>query len=58
MLAYALVKEVREKMSCQTKEITGSVYEFKYTTFYTIRFDITKPCIDPLARAVVPWLLS
>ncbi|KAL4750464.1 hypothetical protein BDW72DRAFT_175729 [Aspergillus terricola var. indicus] len=29
MLAYALVKEVREKMSCQTKEITGSIYEFK-----------------------------
>lgn len=58
MLAYALVKEVREKMSCQTKEITGSIYEFKYATYHTIRVVITKPCIDPLARAVVPWLLS
>ncbi|RDW79176.1 uncharacterized protein DSM5745_06028 [Aspergillus mulundensis] len=29
MLAYALVKEVREKLSCPTREITGSIYEFK-----------------------------
>jgi hypothetical protein len=58
MLAYALVKEVREKMSCQTKEITGSIYEFKYATFYTIRVGVIKPCIDPLARAAVLWLLS
>ncbi|KAL4916592.1 Saccharopine dehydrogenase-domain-containing protein [Aspergillus aurantiobrunneus] len=29
MLAWALVKEVREKFSCHTKEITGSIYELK-----------------------------
>ncbi|KAL4936456.1 hypothetical protein BDV06DRAFT_205011 [Aspergillus oleicola] len=29
MLAWALVKEVREKFSCQTKEITSAIYEIK-----------------------------
>ncbi|KAL4807554.1 Saccharopine dehydrogenase-domain-containing protein [Aspergillus unguis] len=29
MLAWAMVKEVREKLSCHTKEITGSIYEMK-----------------------------
>ncbi|KAL4931925.1 uncharacterized protein BDV17DRAFT_228870 [Aspergillus undulatus] len=29
MLAWALVKEVREKLSCHTKEITSAIYELK-----------------------------
>jgi hypothetical protein len=30
LLAWAVVKEVREKLSCHTREVTGAIYDFKY----------------------------
>lgn len=36
MLVWAIVKEVREKLACHTKEITGAIWEMKYATINTI----------------------
>ncbi|KAL4988358.1 Saccharopine dehydrogenase-domain-containing protein [Aspergillus falconensis] len=51
MLAYALVREVREKLSCHTREITGSIYEFKSSGASGGTLASILTCIEDFSRS-------
>jgi hypothetical protein len=57
LLAWAVVKTVREKLACQTKEITGAIYDFKYASNQPFLNHILN-LPDPPAQAAEPSLQS
>ncbi|KAL2851601.1 Saccharopine dehydrogenase-domain-containing protein [Aspergillus pseudoustus] len=51
MLAWVVVKEVREKLSCHTREVTGTIYDFKSSGASGGTLSTILLCIENFSKA-------
>ncbi|KAL2797538.1 hypothetical protein BJX66DRAFT_86060 [Aspergillus keveii] len=51
LLAWAVVKEVREKLSCHTREVTGAIYDFKSSGASGGTLSTILMCIENFSKA-------
>ncbi|KAL2829155.1 Saccharopine dehydrogenase-domain-containing protein [Aspergillus cavernicola] len=51
MLAWAVVKEVREKLACHTREVTGEIYELKSSGASGGTLSTILTCIETFSKA-------